>query len=104
MPINIFISHASEDHDFVFLLDIFEKWSKPENKTQITDKIIAEILSNAPAFRYPEDKIKSLIKYLLETKNREVIEIAKTICEKYIKHEIFYLKEICETCISTSPP
>jgi len=42
--------------------------------------------------------MKLFVQYLCETNDNEVKEIAKNICEKYIKSEVFFLKEICEKC------
>ncbi|MCU4137440.1 MAG: hypothetical protein MW689_001011 [Thermodesulfobacteria bacterium] len=80
----------------VFLNDV-EKFIKIGDRIE-TAKIIGELLLNVKPFTYPKDKIKSFIKYLCETDDGEVKKIAKDICEKYIKSEIFFLKEVCEKC------
>jgi hypothetical protein len=81
---------------FRLFLNDLEKFMK--NDSVKTAKIIGEILLNAPVFTYPKDKLETFIKYLCETEDNEVKRIGKDICEKYIKSEVFFLKEICEKC------
>jgi hypothetical protein len=84
-----------EQSDFVVLSKVFYEWIKVESSVQ-TAKIIAEILKNAPVFYFPSDKIESFIKYFYETGDSEVIALADSICNKYIKNGAFFVKEICE--------
>jgi len=84
-----------EQSDFVVLSKVFYEWIKVESSVQ-TAKIIAEILKNAPVFNFPRDKIESFIKYFYETGDREVVALADSICDNYIKNGAFFVKEICE--------
>ncbi len=82
---------------FSFFLEYLEKFMEIEDRIEIA-KNIGEILSKAPVFTYPKDKIEAFIKYLCETGDEEVKSIAKYICEEYMKSGIFFLKEVCEKC------
>jgi hypothetical protein len=88
-----------EEPDFVTLSDTLDAWLHSENNLA-TAKLIAEILAKAPVFRYipkdKKDKILFFIKYFYETGDREVVELADSICNKYIKNGAFFVKEICE--------
>ncbi len=84
--------------DFSFFLNDFEKFKNTGDRVK-TAKIIGEILLKFKPFDYPEDKIKDFIKYLIETDSPEVKNIAKKICDKYIKNEIYFIKELCEKYI-----
>lgn len=90
------IAYAEYDHNSYYILDeLFEKINLDDSneKRRVIGNIMTCLVENCMPI-YHEEKIISIVKYIYDSKDEKLIEVANNICNIYAMKNINFLRDL----------
>jgi hypothetical protein len=90
--------YIQRNNNLLFFIEYLDTLKDRGSKTEsgrYVGKIFLKILDGF-VLQYKNEQVRSIVKFLFETEDKEVMDMANKICNIYLSHNKEFLRDICE--------